>query len=151
MIGVVGLFVTGSFFVALRIGRKGVGNLASSWAGYRQKASHGYHEIGVMGYIGNKWENFLAPWNILPYIIILWLGVILFGLIHPGLPPTGAFNLTPNVKSGASSTAYFDTCTGGLHPVPQINKTPIDDFICDNVRRFKFFELLVKMGTRQCL
>ena len=151
MIGAIGIFVTRSFQVALGIGGKGVKRLSSLWEMYRKKGDGSYTEIGVFGYAASKLENASAPWKLLPLITYaLWISVIIFGLLNPGYPPTGAYSANV-VTNKDHRVILHDTRTGEVLNSQSISPGVIHDIICGQASRGKWIRLLLKLGTRRCV
>lgn len=151
VIAAIGILVTRSFQVALGIGGKGVRRLSCLWELYRMKAEDKkFPEVGVLGYSANLLENSGAPWKCLPLITyILWVSIVLFGLLNPGLAPSGSYsvNATTNQKQ---RFVVYDTRTG----MPRKNDTDetnvVHKIICNHAARSEWAKGLLSIGTRQC-
>lgn len=92
-IAITGIAVCLSFGMALQIGRKGFGSLVEQWKNAVKGHEQRFFQAGVFGYLaGERWETFLAPWRILPYIIsFAWIGIIVFLWMFPGGNAAGTF------------------------------------------------------------
>jgi hypothetical protein len=150
MIGAIGIFVTRSFQIALGIGGKGVKRLSRLWEMYRIKGDGSYMEIGVFGYAASKLENAFAPWRFLPWITYaLWISIIIFGLLNPGYPPTGAFSANV-VTNKDHRVILHDTRIGKVLNRQNIAPGVIHEIICDQASKHNWIRLLIGFGTRRC-